>query len=219
MPFAPKFASVWNDYLKPIIQEVGLRPVRVDEKFSSSSIIMDILDGIASANLVLADLTGGNPNVFYEVGLAHAVKRDSQVVLLTQNRSEVPFDLRLLRCYEYKLGRHGFSPSVEAFADILRQVLKEDELAQATEKDNIQRTLNPQARRLIKDNQNRNFLSLDEAIYNPISDRDMKVALPLWQGLADLLRNHLVEYGHDDSSKQEGYMWTAKARKVFGIGA
>lgn len=62
----------------------------------------DVLSTFWEVEIVIADLTGRNPNVFYEVGLAHALLR--KTVLLTQNADDVPFDLQPIRYLMYGVG-------------------------------------------------------------------------------------------------------------------
>jgi len=62
-------------------------------------IIMDIQRAIAEADVILCDMSGRNPNVFYELGLAHAIGKP--VVLVSDNLSDVPFDLRHIRIITY----------------------------------------------------------------------------------------------------------------------
>ncbi len=64
-------------------------------------ILEDILSGIAEAEIVIADLTDRNPNVFYELGIVHMVKEPDRVILLSQDIEFVPFDLRGLRTIIY----------------------------------------------------------------------------------------------------------------------
>jgi hypothetical protein len=94
----------WHDeYHREIfcaaIKAAGLDPVRSDDLFRSSNIVHDIWHLVASSRVLLADLTGKNPNVFYELGLAHAARKP--VLLLTQSMDDVPFDLRALRVITY----------------------------------------------------------------------------------------------------------------------
>jgi hypothetical protein len=62
----------------------------------------DILRGIMASEYVVADLTGKNPNVFYELGIAHSSKAASKVVIISQSLDDVPFDLRHMRCILYR---------------------------------------------------------------------------------------------------------------------
>ena len=66
---------------------------------NQQSILQDIVTGIGKADVIIADVTGLNPNVFYELGLCHAL--DKKVILITQDISELPFDIRPYRVDEY----------------------------------------------------------------------------------------------------------------------
>src|SRR5207237_4931202 len=78
--------------------EIGLKCVRGDEIYSKPNIMSDIWKELRKARLVVAELTGKNANVFYEIGLAHAIGKP--IILLTRNEDDVPFDLKALR-YRY----------------------------------------------------------------------------------------------------------------------
>ncbi|HYN16177.1 MAG TPA: hypothetical protein VES66_10375, partial [Terriglobales bacterium] len=74
-------------------------PKRADDIYRPSAIVHDIWAYVKTSRVMLADLTGKNPNVFYELGLAHAVGKP--VIMVTQSMEDVPFDLRALRVIEY----------------------------------------------------------------------------------------------------------------------
>ena len=101
MPFSDRLNSVYDHFFKPVLKEAGFNVYRADnlESESQQNILRDILEGISTNDLIVADLTDLNPNVFYELGLAHALGKP--VILLTQQREEVPFDLRQYRLMEY----------------------------------------------------------------------------------------------------------------------
>jgi hypothetical protein len=107
MPFAPKFDSV-NVLLQGTLQspELNIACRRADD-IRSPNILETILVNIAKSEYVIADLTDCNPNVFYELGLAHCVKEAEKVILLTQSMEFVPFDLRHLRCIVYEPSPSG----------------------------------------------------------------------------------------------------------------
>jgi guanylate kinase len=104
MPFKAEFSPVYDDHIVPVCSSVGMSPFRADKIFSTNPIIEDIRESVASAKIIIADLTDNNPNVFYEVGICHAMGKD--VILITQNQ-EIPFDLRHLRCIIYKYTPRG----------------------------------------------------------------------------------------------------------------
>lgn len=68
-------------------------------KFLARKIIDQIWQGINAAKVLLAELTTRNPNVFYELGLAHALQKP--VVLISSNNDDVPFDLKHIRVIYY----------------------------------------------------------------------------------------------------------------------
>jgi len=71
---------------------------------NQQNILQDIVEGIYRASIVIADLTGLNPNVFYELGLAHAMNK--KVIIITQDLGELPFDIKSYRAVEYSLLFH-----------------------------------------------------------------------------------------------------------------
>lgn len=99
MPFHALFEAEYERVIRPAIEEAGLTCVRGDEIYTQQAIIHDIWKSIRSARLVVAELSGRNPNVMYEIGLAHAIGKP--IVLLTRNQEDVPFDLKALRYLFY----------------------------------------------------------------------------------------------------------------------
>lgn len=99
MPFSEDFQPVYDLFIKPGLEAAGLQPIRADDIRSQRNILQDIVEGIETTALVVADLTDSNPNVFYELGLAHALERP--VILLTQSLDDVPFDLQSYRLITY----------------------------------------------------------------------------------------------------------------------
>lgn len=92
MPFNKKFDDVYQLGIKKACDDVGAYAERVDEQLFNESILQRIYNQIAKADIVIADMTGRNENVFYETGYAHALGKN--VILLTQNADDIPFDLK-----------------------------------------------------------------------------------------------------------------------------
>lgn len=100
MPFAKPIGDHYEKIFEPAITKAGLKPIRADNEIFGTGKIMDqVWSGISAARLLVAELTGRNPNVFYELGLAHALKKP--VVLVSSNESDVPFDLHHIRVIYY----------------------------------------------------------------------------------------------------------------------
>jgi hypothetical protein len=99
MPFGSWFDRYYQEIYVPAIREAGYEPVRADELFHTGSVVEQIWEQIEKAVVLLADLTDKNPNVFYELGLAHAARKP--VVFTSGKLEDVPFDLRHLRVIIY----------------------------------------------------------------------------------------------------------------------
>lgn len=102
MPFAEPIGSYYKSVYEPAIKKAGLRPVRADDDmFTTGKIVDQIYSGIRGAKILVAELTGRNPNVFYELGLAHALEKP--VVLVSSNEKDVPFDVQHIRVIYYNV--------------------------------------------------------------------------------------------------------------------
>jgi len=99
MPFAPAFGKVYKRGIKASVEALGWECRRADEVIHNRDIMCRVCQGIRQARFVIADLTGRNANVFYELGMAHALEKD--VILLAQDVGDVPFDLRQMNIIEY----------------------------------------------------------------------------------------------------------------------
>lgn len=99
MPFGGWSDNYYETVYVPAIEAAGLVACRADDLYRPSTIIHDIWAYTQSAKLILADLSGKNANVFYELGLAHALAKPA--VLITESMDDVPFDLRALRILDY----------------------------------------------------------------------------------------------------------------------
>ena len=92
MPFDSKFDDIYKFGIQGAASDVGAYAERVDEQIFTEGILDRIYTQTSKADVVVADMTGRNPNVFYEVGYAHAL--DKIVLLLTQDANDIPFDLK-----------------------------------------------------------------------------------------------------------------------------
>ena len=99
MPFNPAYLNPLEDPVYRAIRnaanQLGYECKRVDELKTPTDITQDILGLIESSRVVIADLSGANPNVYYEMGLAHA--RGRIVVPILNSKEKLPFDNRQIR--------------------------------------------------------------------------------------------------------------------------
>lgn len=121
MPFDEKFTPIYENIIKKVVEEFDLNCKRADEIFGTKPIIEDIWQHIQKARILLADLTDRNPNVFYELGLAHAIGKDT--ILITQELNDVPFDLRHYRCIVYEDSISGAEKLKEGIKSTLKEKL------------------------------------------------------------------------------------------------
>lgn len=100
MPFEGRRTEIYEEYVKnPIERLLGIECRRVDEITRSSHIMRDVWGLLTSCSVVIADLSGQNANVFYELGLAHVLGKP--FVLIAEKIDDVPFDLRSVRTITY----------------------------------------------------------------------------------------------------------------------
>jgi hypothetical protein len=93
------FDDVYELGIKASVEALGWECQRADEIIHNRDIMCQVCQGIRQARLIIADLTGQNANVFYELGMAHALEKD--VILLAQDVGDVPFDLRPMNIIAY----------------------------------------------------------------------------------------------------------------------
>lgn len=98
-PFHPDFDKTFH-LVRDICLKANYKFFRGDEQDFGSDIFPHILKYIVSSDLIIANITGRNPNVFYELGIAHALNK--KVILIAELNSELPIDLRSKRILFYK---------------------------------------------------------------------------------------------------------------------
>jgi hypothetical protein len=132
MPFGKKpdvsgtlvdFDAVYHELIAPAIREAGLDPIRADEEMSGGIIHKPMFERLIFCKFAVADLTTANANVFYELGLRHAVRNWSTVLIFAKGGSQLPFDVSLLRALPYTLTPAGTPADVEASKEALKERL------------------------------------------------------------------------------------------------
>ncbi len=99
MPFSAEFNSVYEKLIRPPLAAAGYEVMRADSFLDQHNVMRDVIRGIAEADLIVAEVTIPNANVYYELGVAHALARPT--VLLTQSVESLPFDLKSYRAVAY----------------------------------------------------------------------------------------------------------------------
>jgi hypothetical protein len=99
MPFADEMADVFHYGIQGAVNSAGLLAERADLSVFTGDVMRWVQERISSANLVIADLTSSNPNVYLEVGYAWG--KGVPTALLVKNSTELKFDVRCQRCLVY----------------------------------------------------------------------------------------------------------------------
>lgn len=123
MPFEEPFNTMYREVIRPEAEHCGLSVIRVDEPARPGIIFEDIKREISDSNVVIAEITAPNQNVFYELGYAHALNKPT--ILLAQRGRELPFDIHSYRVIFYD-DTIGGKPEVErSLAKHLKSVLQD----------------------------------------------------------------------------------------------
>ncbi len=131
MPFGKKpdatgdivdFDEVYKQIIKPAIENAGLECVRADEEMTGGIIHKPMFERLILCEYAVADLTTANANVFYELGLRHAVRKASTVSIFADGE-RLPFDVGLLRAMPYKL-KGGMPANAKGDKENLTKLLK-----------------------------------------------------------------------------------------------
>lgn len=129
------FDAIWQRLLAPALEAAGCEPMRADQESQAGDIRTDMFQELLSADLVLVDLTVNNPNVWYELGVRHALRKRGVVlvygVLAGAPGAPRPFDVYTDRKLAYALDEAGRLPegerlaaSVAALAAMVRATLE-----------------------------------------------------------------------------------------------
>ena len=132
MPFGKKpdaagrlidFNAVYEQVIRPAIEEAGLEPLRADEEEGGGLIHTPMFERLVLCSYAVADLTTANANVFYELGVRHAA-RPGATILLHGGTSRLPFDVQPLRALPYDLDAHGQPANAAALSASLAARLR-----------------------------------------------------------------------------------------------
>lgn len=99
MPYAKEFNNVYYFGIKQVVEKRGRKCERVDQDKFTGDIVQRIKERIKSSRLVIADITGNNPNVFYEVGFGDGCEKT--IILISQEQKNIPFDFKTQRLIMY----------------------------------------------------------------------------------------------------------------------
>ena len=102
MQFSDEFNKLYTEVIKPICENYGLDCERADEFYTSTPIIADIVKSLNDCSIIIAEISPDNPNVFYEVGYAHAINKPTILLCDRKKRERLPFDISGFRTLFYE---------------------------------------------------------------------------------------------------------------------
>lgn len=102
MPFAASFSGIYQDIVKPLMKDLKLTITRGDEFNSTNGVVIEeVWAALNACRFVIAEISGGNDNVFYELGIAHTLNKPAILITQSKTAEEIPFDVRHLRYIRY----------------------------------------------------------------------------------------------------------------------
>ena len=123
MQFTDDFNNLYNDVIIPVAEKKGFEVIRADEFYSSTPILNDIIRSIKESSVIIADITPDNPNVFYEIGYAHAIKKPT-ILICDRTREKLPFDVSSFRTLFYSNSISGKSKIENSLEKYLENILE-----------------------------------------------------------------------------------------------
>ena len=101
MQFTPPFDELFEDVIRPVCAELEIEAYRASDIYRPGVIIQDIIQGLGESQVVIAEITPANPNVFYELGYSHALRKPTILLANREETDRLPFDLSGFRVIFY----------------------------------------------------------------------------------------------------------------------
>lgn len=96
------YRALFDSVLKPVLHQFGYDTKRADDFQAAGSITRDIIKTISESEIVIADLTDLNPNVFYELGVRHTLRGSGTIMIMDETSTEIPFDISTYRVIKFR---------------------------------------------------------------------------------------------------------------------
>lgn len=126
MPFSDSTCKkAYKICIKPVCDEYNLEIRRADEIFTTNPVYDDIVKEIQEASIIIVDISGKNPNVFYELGMAHTLKQSHTIIITQQQYKETPFDIAHFRALHYEDSIEGAEKLKNKLRRTLEHLLKD----------------------------------------------------------------------------------------------
>ena len=219
MSFAACFNDAWTEIIRPAVDgqlaDLNLTAHRVDTTTISGSILTEIMDGIANARFVLADISTEpsgyrNANVLYEVGLAHALRQPEEVLLLRQDNEQIAFDVASVRVHVYN--PNDANGSRDQIARLIRTCLREIDLRKGLKVQQAVESLDGDCLTLLTNHGSSGGFSVSDQR----TMRDAMNALPTRSAVSRMLDLGVIRTDANRQAGQCAYHWTLLGQAVLG---
>lgn len=148
MPFSnDSVRSAYYNVISPLCEEKSIDIRKADEIFSTNPIYDDIVSEIQKADIIIVDITDKNPNVFYELGIAHTLKQKQTIILTNDEYEETPFDISHFRIIQYEDSIKGKDEFHQTLENTLNYILNEERLLNEDEFQVVMKTLESAGKR------------------------------------------------------------------------
>lgn len=122
------YRGVYQSIIAPAVREAGMEPKRSDIGAEPGNITRDIIRDLVESEIVIADLTAANPNVFFELGIRHAFRK-SGTVHIADSSQKIPFDIRQYRAIKYSTDLAEIPTVIEQLVEAIKKRLDQPERA------------------------------------------------------------------------------------------
>jgi hypothetical protein len=124
MPFSSDIDPIYRDHITEVVsKKMTLSLKRADDFYTNHAVMQDVWSAIYHAQVIIADCTGKNANVFYEIGIAHTLGK--QTILISQKTGDIPFDVQHIRSIVYEYTPRGVREFEKKLEDTLSLVVKQ----------------------------------------------------------------------------------------------
>jgi hypothetical protein len=124
MQFSSPFNEIYEEVIRSVCSEFGIEAHRADETYGPGLIIADVVREIRDSEFVIAEITPANPNVYYEIGYAHAINKPT-ILLADSNIEKLPFDVSGFRTLFYEnsiVGKRKFEEGLRKHIAAIFQI-------------------------------------------------------------------------------------------------
>lgn len=212
------FDKIYKALIEPAVSSAGLEAIRADEETVNGIIHKPMYERLILCDYALADLTTSNANVFYELGVRHAVKPFTTLTIFASD-SKLPFDVNFLRCMPYQYDDINDNAEAEKAVLALTRKLNAAKKEKTTDSPLYQLVNGIQFQNSVAHEKTDIFhekVLYDESLKNELSKiRNMKAEIPVKTGLLDAFINQQKPLENLEAGVLVDIMLTYRSLELF----